>query len=599
MPLNVINNSVDSLTKGEEKILDKLKNIYKAISNDAYLYIQPKLNNLIPDFILIDRVKGICVLEVKDWSLDYIRSIDKRKVYLQDRIDDNPVFKTSKYVDLVNGFFASNDDLEFDSDMVFGRTVLPNISSEDFLKIENELTKNNIECILKDHFTKLSIDKIFCEEDFNLSYDELTTIRTVLFPEIKIHSQEDSNEDLDEIIKALDIEQENFAKRVSYGHYMVTGVPGSGKSVILLARAIHLVRENPEWKVKIVTYNKSLASKIQHSVDLVSKEINKNSLFYNINISNIEVEHFHKMANRVYNGVIDKDDKDWWSETLPNLALKKAVPTYDAILIDEYQDFRDSWIHLCIKLCREYTYTNNSNEEVKGINLFLAGDRLQSIYNSKVHNWSKDFGINMSGRSKLLKTSYRSGKANTTLALKFLQENEDLIKEVNNFYKDNDKFSIRVRENDKSSIEFIDGGYDIVCDKVKEILDTTSYTYEDILVVCKSNYSCDKIYDKLASNIKHNSVSPKNSTNKNINKPLIITTYHSSKGLESKVVILVDVDKFTTQLDYEKEIMDRKLLYVGITRSSEKLIIHASNYQDESFATTVKNIYEEANVYSV
>ncbi len=42
----------------------------------------------------------------------------------------------------------------------------------------------------------------------------------------------------------------SFMKRVPYGHYMVTGVPGSGKTVLLLARAIHLVREHPEWKIK-------------------------------------------------------------------------------------------------------------------------------------------------------------------------------------------------------------------------------------------------------------------------------------------------------------------------------------------------------------
>lgn len=44
---------------------------------------------------------------------------------------------------------------------------------------------------------------------------------------------------------------------------MVTGVPGSGKTVLLLARAIHLVREHPEWKIKILTYNRSLKQKLK------------------------------------------------------------------------------------------------------------------------------------------------------------------------------------------------------------------------------------------------------------------------------------------------------------------------------------------------
>ncbi|WP_370574610.1 ATP-binding domain-containing protein [Methanomethylovorans sp.] len=46
---------------------------------------------------------------------------------------------------------------------------------------------------------------------------------------------------------------------------------------------------------------------------------------------------------------------------------------------------------------------------------------------------------------------------------------------------------------------------------------------------------------------------------------LIITTYHSSKGLENNVCILLNID----WLD------NRKLIYVGLTRASEKLYVHS------------------------
>ena len=39
--------------------------------------------------------------------------------------------------------------------------------------------------------------------------------------------------------------------------------------------------------------------------------------------------------------------------------------------------------------------------------------------------------------------------------------------------------------------------------------------------------------------------------------------YYSAKGLEGKVVILMDVDYFYPNLDKRKEIKDRKLVYVG------------------------------------
>jgi hypothetical protein len=34
------------------------------------IYIQPHLNGLRPDFVLLNPSVGVCVIEVKDWNLD-------------------------------------------------------------------------------------------------------------------------------------------------------------------------------------------------------------------------------------------------------------------------------------------------------------------------------------------------------------------------------------------------------------------------------------------------------------------------------------------------------------------------------------------------
>ncbi len=186
---------------------------------------------------------------------------------------------------------------------------------------------------------------------------------------------------------------------------MVTGVPGSGKTVILLARAVHLVREHPDWKIQILTYNKSLQTKIENKLNMLAEDLT----FMDVRIENIEVSTFHKFALHITNvGVPNKPTEDWWKKELPDLALQKVKPHCDAILIDEYQDFHDHWVKLCVKACVEHTYLNHSNKEVVGKNLFLAGDRLQSIYNKNEHSW-KGLGIDMRGRSTLLKKSYLQG----------------------------------------------------------------------------------------------------------------------------------------------------------------------------------------------
>ena len=419
-------------------------------------------------------------------------------------------------------------------------------------------------------------------------------LRTMLFPETKIKKvKEDiTGNIISTTINALDTEQENFARRLPYGHYMVTGVPGSGKTVILIARALHIAKEHPDWNIEILTYNKSLSSKIESVLNSIAEDIMDNNFLNDIPIENIHVENFHKLAKNISNVNVPKPTpNDWWDETLPSIVLEKAKPIYDAILIDEYQDFRDSWIKVCINLCKHYTYINNANKEVSGINLFLAGDRLQSIYNSKVHNWNKDFGLNMSGRTMLLKTSYRTGRENISLALMFLQNDSSLLKEVNNFYKNEEdkELSFNALESE-SSVEFLEGSYRSIVRTVQNLL-KDGYKYNDILLICRTKKLCEKIADSFPGKIIDNIVFIKEANDKQLRTKLLNSTYHSSKGLESKIVILVGVDEFTSQINKKKEIMEKKLLYVGMTRASEKLFIHASSFDDDSFAKDIKDIY--------
>lgn len=596
MGLNIIKNDVQELTPGENKLLNKLKSIYKDYEKEAYLYIQPKISSLVPDFILIDSQRGISILEVKDWSITYIRDINKKKVELQDRRDDNPVYKTNKYLSITKGILSTNDNMEFLEDNVYANTVFTNISQNDIdnTGIYNSIHQPPIKYITSDIISKLSIEDIFSNEKININEQEMINIRTLFFPEIKIKEKvkdEKTNEVIN-TIKALDREQEGFARRLPYGHYIVTGVPGSGKTLILITRALNLIKENPDWKIKIVTYNNSLANKIESLLNSIANDIKDNIFLNDIQIQNIDVTTFHKMAKDIANTSIPNHaQQEWWDETLPKLALEKSRPIYDAVLIDEYQDFRDDWIRVCIKLCKKYSYKNSYKEEVEGINLFMAGDRLQSIYNLKTHNWSKDFNINMTGRSKLLKTSYRAGRENIVLALKFLQENDDLAKEVNNFYKDSVDEDIEIRDNHRSSVEFIEGDYLEVSLYINELINKHNYSYNNILVVCKCKSECEKIKNILPANIRHNTRFVKEARDSDMKNCLLTSTYYSSKGLESKIVILVDVDKFTNQLDKNKEVIDRKLLYVGMTRASERLVIHAGNFNTDNFASTIRDLY--------
>lgn len=127
------------------------------------------------------------------------------------------------------------------TDIIYGNTVLTNISNEDLEieKIKTAFSSKLISCINKDILSNLKIEDMFSHEENKINEEEMINIRTSLFPEIKIVKENLQKED---DIFSLDEKQESFVRKIPYGHYMITGVPGSGKTQILIARAIHLIK---------------------------------------------------------------------------------------------------------------------------------------------------------------------------------------------------------------------------------------------------------------------------------------------------------------------------------------------------------------------
>ncbi|GAA4649693.1 hypothetical protein GCM10023116_19720 [Kistimonas scapharcae] len=71
-PLNEIPKLRQPLTAGEKETLNFL---VKHLPHTWEIYIQPHMNGLCPDFVLLNPWVGIIILEVKDWNL---KSMDYR-----------------------------------------------------------------------------------------------------------------------------------------------------------------------------------------------------------------------------------------------------------------------------------------------------------------------------------------------------------------------------------------------------------------------------------------------------------------------------------------------------------------------------------------
>ena len=237
------------------------------------------------------------------------------------------LFKSLRYFKLIQGVLEAETNL-YDTKgsfipLITSRLVMTKMDESDLSQIYQELNYYPCKCLSSDVFKKFSLRLLFGEETCRLSEEQISVCRSAFFPEIKIKT---SNNDVIQGIKVCDAGQEEFAKNLPYGHSMVSGVPGSGKTVIMLARALYLAKENPNWQILIITYNKSLASRLNSRIHAISDELD----FLNIPHHNIKVLTFHQLALKVSNLVVPQNaDNSFWDMELPKTALAKAEPLYD------------------------------------------------------------------------------------------------------------------------------------------------------------------------------------------------------------------------------------------------------------------------------
>ncbi|MFX1479362.1 MAG: 3'-5' exonuclease [Promethearchaeota archaeon] len=367
----------------------------------------------------------------------------------------------------------------------------------------------------------------------------------------------------EEKIKLLDQEQEKLARELGEGHRLIFGVAGSGKTVLLIARARILAKRHPDWKILILCYNKLLKT-------LLFNLLNPQDYEADITISTFHAwargyllspDDEHSTSYKKVEEKAEKEEKmtEFFQQFVPELLMKKIEAlgdkkiTYNAILIDEAQDFEESWFLPIMK-----TLNPESNS------LLVTCDGLQGIYARKRFYWS-DVGIQARGRVKRFAKSYRTPieigyLAQETLpkTLKELIDRFDEYISTKEFLGSHGTIEIIISETRKDE-------YKKIVEKISRLLKNP----QDILVLFK--YNLEKMnYDHLFCKfLEEYNIKWRDLADYNYKSPgLLIGTLHGTKGLESDIIIIPELDKY-------KSDKDRQLLYVGVTRSRKKLILSA------------------------
>lgn len=380
---------------GERKVFALLQKL----PDDVIVYYEPVVANKYPDFIVIIPTVGLLIIEVKSWYPNTILRANSFDVTLQVRgrseNSKHPIRQARDYqfalMDAARrrpetaallqtqGPYAGKFICPFCHLVIMNnctREQLAERGLSELFPVGRTWTRDELEALEP----RSTIDRIrSCFDPWwpfgRLSDDRIAILRSIIHPEIVIspQAQLDLGEQLS--LAVLDFRQERNARSIGDGHRIVYGVAGSGKTVILVARA-RLIARDPNKLVLILCYNVALSEHFQR-------------LF--ATVPNVTCMNFHRWGV-LLSGVRYQDRED--DETFGERLLQRLqsgegeANKYDAVFVDEAQDFSMSWLK-CAKLALK---------EIDDGDFLIVGDGSQSLYRRRRFAW-KDAGVNAQGRT--------------------------------------------------------------------------------------------------------------------------------------------------------------------------------------------------------
>ena len=555
-----------------------------------------------PDFILLHPDKGIIVFEVKDWKLESIESVTASDVQLLTESGiktlKNPLQQARDYALAINQLLEKDAALIQSSGPYKGKlsvpygygVVLSNITRKVFNTVPalSEIIDSHL-VICKDEFTASADMGVFQERlwamlpyEFgtSLSQVQIDRVRWNLFPELRITakqlellsiefeaSPDEKPEPLD-LIQILDLQQEQLARSLGEGHRVVHGVAGSGKTLILAYRA-HYLAESTQRPILILCFNVSLAAHLEGMIQA------KGPSAYPI-----LVRHFHgwcKDLLQTYRiGLPDRTQytgSDYVNQLV--LMVTKAVASgcipsglYGAVLIDEGHDFEAEWLRLATQMV-----SPKSNSF-----LFLYDDT-QSLYVKKQRRQFsfKSVGIQAQGRTTILKVNYRNPAEILDLAYTFVRQDElSLSNEVS------DRPRLKPQSAGKrgavpESVMMPSFGREAVyvAQRIKQFHEQ-GIAWNEIAIIYRTKFMGGVLLEQLKQAAVPVEWLNRDSRSRSYDPQLDsvkVLTMHASKGLEFSVVCIPGIGYLPSL--YGEESAEKRLLYVAMTRATERLLLTA------------------------
>lgn len=395
----------------------------------------------------------------------------------------------------------------------------------------------------------------------------------------------------------LSTTQKNLSKSVEGAQQKISGVAGSGKTQVLATRAVN-AQKRTGGNILLLTFNITLANYLKMRLSNIRADFPWDKI-------HIDYYHrfFRKYANKhnLHVKFGSYEDMDFFNN------VAKGLPKFDAIFIDEVQDYMSSWLQMLKKYFLrengEFVVFGDPKQNIYHRPVDANGDILLGIipglwnkHLTKGHRFSNPFiaALSMDFQRQFIRTATDSIEIDSNpqvdngfnfnlikynfiengleesqtykkiydICMSFINGNNLDVKDVAILAPQTDvlrslDFWYRQENGAKTTVTFVPREW---VDRISRHSITASYEYK-------------RDYDRLEK-VKKNKFSV-------VSRNLKLSTIQSFKGWEAKTIIcIIQNDRYND----DNVVSSSELVYTGITRAKENLlIVNLGNQQLDTF----------------
>ncbi len=456
---------LNSKVKPEPGELHLLEYLVNNLDDSFEIYFNPMLNGDRPDIVILRKGFGVLIIEVKDYHLESYK-LDERKnwvVKYNNTTIKSPISQVLKYKENLYNLhipqLLEKQIINFRFLNIVSCAIYFHNASK--LEIENLLVAPYKYDVKYQKFLKYNINFIGNENLNESDFD--TLLRTIKLK--SNHTQALFSDELYTSFKRFlspPLHLIENGKNIQYSRRQIEiihsqnrqqrikGVVGSGKTTILAARAVEAYKRT-KGKILILTYNITLKNYIHDKISQVRAEfpwenfiILNYHTFINNELNNLGVdvsvpEKFNELS-------LEQKEKyfeiNYYSSKQLFAENAEKIVQYDAIFIDEIQDYKRPWM----EIIKEFFL-------VDGGEYVLFGDVKQNIYNNNQTEF-KDVNTNVKGFIRL-KDCFRSNYKIKDLAVKFQELFFKDKYEIDDFNKIDTSLEIQFERNLEGYVNYM------------------------------------------------------------------------------------------------------------------------------------------------